>query len=120
MSYFDVALASFWQLARHRQQCEAAKLETSCEAGSLHIQLNAKLGHPDLLHFHHPSAPPCTRKSPSQLRRQERRRHVAKTNVDIAKSTQNLSAKDIAPNKEAENPQYLSDISPMINSEKPS
>ena len=55
----DVALASFWQLTRHWQQGEIAKLEMSCEAGSLNIQLNAKIGHPDLLHFHHPSVPPC-------------------------------------------------------------
>ena len=46
MSKLDMALASFWQLARHWQQGEAAKLEMSCEAGSLNIQLNPKLGHP--------------------------------------------------------------------------
>ena len=73
----------------------------SCEAGSLNIQLNAKLRHPDLPHFHHPSAPPCKRKSPSQFCLQERRRHAAKTNVEKAKSTQNLSA---APSKEDEKP----------------
>ena len=58
MSNLDVAFASFWQLARHWQQREAAKLEISCEAGSLNIKLNAKLGHPDLLQFYHLSAPP--------------------------------------------------------------
>ena len=79
------------KLARHWQHGETAKLEMSCENGSLNIRLNAKLGLPDLLHFHHPSAPPCKRKSPSQLRRQERRLHAAETNVDIAMSTQNLS-----------------------------
>ena len=52
-------------------------LEMSCEAGSLNIQLIAKLGHPDLLSFHHHYAPPCKRKSPSQLRQQDRRRHAA-------------------------------------------
>ena len=78
MCNLDVALASFWHLARYYwQQGEAAKLEMSCEAESLTIQLNPKLGHPDLFHFHHPSAPPCKRKSPSQLRRQERGRHAA-------------------------------------------
>ena len=76
----------------------------SCEAGSLNIELNVKLRHPDLLLFHHPFAPPCKRKSPSQLRRQERQSHAAKTNVEEAKSTQNLSADDIAPSKEAEKP----------------
>ena len=110
MSNLDVALASFWQLARHWQQGDAAKIEMSCEAGSLNTQLNAKLGHPDL--------------------RKEGRRHAAKTNIQGAKSTQNLSAEDFAPSKEAENPkksflehenpQYSSDISPMRNTEKPS
>ena len=125
-----MALSSFWQLARHWQQGEAAKLDMSCEAGSLNIQQNAKLGHPDLLHFHNPSAHPCKTKSPSQLCQQERRRHAAKTNVEEAKLTQKCYADDIAPSKEAanpkesflehENPQYSPDTSPMINTEKPS
>ena len=46
MCNLDMALASFWHLARHWQQGEAAQLEMSCEAGSLNIQLNPKLGHP--------------------------------------------------------------------------
>ena len=104
MSNLDVALASFWQLVRHWQHGEIAKLEMSCEAGSLNIQKKANLGHPDLLHFHHPSAPPCKTKSPSQLRRQERTRHAAKTNVEEAKCTHNLIADNIAPSKEAEKP----------------
>ena len=87
-----MALSSFWQLARHWQQDKAAKLEMSCEAGSLHIQLNAMLGNSDLLHFHRPSAPPCKRKSLSQLRRQECMRHAAKTNVEEPKSRQTFSA----------------------------
>ena len=74
----------------------------SCEARSLNIQLNAKLRYPDLLHFHHPSAPSCKRKSPSHLRRQERRRHAAKANVEEARYTQHLSAEDTALSKEAE------------------
>ena len=37
----DVTLASFWHLASHWQQGESEKLEISCEAGSLNIQLNA-------------------------------------------------------------------------------
>ena len=99
-----------------------------CEAGSLNIYLNAKLRHSDLLDFYYPSAPHCKRKSTSQLRRQERRHHAAKTNVEEAKSTQNLRAENIAPSKEAEkpkeslsqheNPQFSYDISPMINTEK--
>mgnify|MGYP000197146409 CR=1 FL=1 len=53
-----------------------------------------------------------------------------KNNVDVSKSTQNLSAEDNNPSKEAkkpkesflehENPQYLSDISPMISTKKTS
>ena len=130
MSNLNVALASFWQLARHCQQGEAAKLEMSCEAGSLNIQLNANLVHPDSLHIHHPLAPPCKRKSPSQLCRQGRRRHEAKTNAEQAKTIHNLGSEDIDPSKEAEktkelfgepeNSQYSSNISPMTNAEKPS
>ena len=67
MPYLEVALASFWQLARHPQQGEAEELKMSCEARSINIRLNDKLGHPDLLPFHHPSAPSYKRKSPSQL-----------------------------------------------------
>ena len=125
MSSLDVAIASFWQLARHWQLGEAAKLEIPCEAGSLNVQLNAKISHPCLIHFHHPSAPTCKRKSPSLYCPQEHRCHAAKTNDGEAKSTHNLSAEDIAPSKKAEKPkeafleQYSSDISPMINPEKP-
>ena len=46
MCNLDVALASFWHLATPWPQGEAAKLEMSCEAGSLYIQLNPKPGHP--------------------------------------------------------------------------
>ena len=99
MYILDVALASFWHLARHWRQGEATKLDMSCEAGSLNMQLDAKLGLPDLLHFHPPSAPPCKRKYSSQMPQQERRRHTAKTNVEGTKSTQNLSSEDIAPSK---------------------
>ena len=66
----------------------------SCEDGSPNIQRNAKLRHPDLLHSHHHSAPPCKRKSPLQLRRQEHSLHATKTNVEEAKSTQSLSAEE--------------------------
>ena len=104
MFNLDVALASFWQLARHWKHGEAAALDMSCEAGSHNIQQNAKLGHPDLLHFHNPSAHPCKTKYPSQLCQQERRRHAAKTNVEDAKSTRNLSTEDISPRKKTEKP----------------
>ena len=75
MSNIDVALARFWQIARHWKQGEPAKLELSCEAGSLQMQLTAKLGHPDQPHFPSSTHPHNLKKnSPSQLRRKERRR----------------------------------------------
>ena len=81
MSNLDVAVASFWQLARHWKKGDKAKLELSCEGENLHIQLSAVLGHPDQPHFPYPpsSYPPSQfkKKSPSQLRRQERRRQEA-------------------------------------------
>ena len=54
MSNLDVAVASFWQLARHWKQGDKAKLELTCEDGSLHMQLSAALNHPDHRHFPHP------------------------------------------------------------------
>ena len=95
-----------------------------CKAGSLNIQLYVKLRHPDLLHFHHPFEPSCKRKSPSQLHRQEHRYHAAKTNVEEAKlsAEYNNPSKEVEKPKESflenENPQYSSDISSMINTEK--
>ena len=92
-----------WQLARHWKQGDKAKLELSCEDGSLHMQLSAVLGHPDLLHFPHPPPPhppPPTstptppvlkkKKSPSQLRRQERRRKEALDKAVEASATRNI------------------------------
>ena len=82
-SNLDVAISGFWQLARHWHQGAKAKLELSCEDGSLHKKLSAVLCHPDLPHFPHPPPhhsphphppspppPPLKKKSPSQLRRQ--------------------------------------------------
>ena len=46
MCHLDVALVSFCHLESHWQQGEAEKLEMSCEAGSLNIQLNPKHGYP--------------------------------------------------------------------------
>ena len=65
MSNLDVALASFWQLARHWKQGDTAKLELSCQAGSLELQLSAKLGHPDHLHFPNPPPHPLLKKKSS-------------------------------------------------------
>ena len=78
MSNLDVAVSSFWQLARHWKSGQKAKLELTCEDGSLNLQLSAVLGHPDHVSFPTPSFPPpqfsFKRKSPSQLGRKERRR----------------------------------------------
>ena len=96
MSNLDVAVASFWQLARHWNQGGKAKLELSCEDGNLHMQLSANLGHPDQPHFPHPPPPssfPPTKirkKSPSQLRRQERRQREACRKAEEAASLTNI------------------------------
>ena len=47
MSNLDVAVSSFWQLARHWKMGEKAKLELLCEGEKLYIQLSAVLGHAD-------------------------------------------------------------------------
>ena len=89
ISNLNVAVSSFWQLARHWNQGDKAKLELSCEDGGLHMHLSVVLGHPDQPHFPHPPPhhspphpppsfpPPPKKKSPSQLRRQERRQNEA-------------------------------------------
>ena len=94
MSNLDVAVTSFWQLARCWKQGDKAKLELACEDGNLHMQLSAVLGHPDQPHFPHPPPPPHhtpspplapgKKKCPSQLRRQERRKCEAKAKADKA------------------------------------
>ena len=98
MSNLDVAVSSFWQLARHWKQGDKAKLELTCEVGSLHMQLSAALGHPDHPHFPYPPPPPPPtplapsspilkkKKSPSQLRRQERRRQGTLARAEEAAS----------------------------------
>ena len=54
MCKLDVDLASFWHLARHWQQGEAANLEMSCEAGSLSLQLMISTKKPcQLFRFDH-------------------------------------------------------------------
>ena len=106
MSNLDVAVSSFWQLARHWKQGDKAKLELSCEGGSLQMQLSAVLGHPDRPHFPHPPPPPphhapspplapVKKKSPSQLRRQERRKCEAEAKADKAASVEELIPKDV-------------------------
>ena len=51
MINLELALGSFWQLARHWKMGDTAKLELSCEGGNLQLNFSAKLGHPDLQHF---------------------------------------------------------------------
>ena len=97
MSNLDVAVTSFWQLARHWKQGDKARLELSCEDGNLHMQLSAVLGHPDQPHFPRPPPPqapfppPKRRKSPSQLRRQERRQAEALTKAENAASQSHIT-----------------------------
>ena len=88
MSNLDVAVSSFWQLARHWKSGGKAKLELACEDGSLQMHLSAVLGHPHQPQFPHPPHPPPFHPIPkknkalSQLRLQERRRKEA-----LAKAT---------------------------------
>ena len=106
MSNLDVALSSFWQLARHWKQGDTAKLELSCEAGSLHLQLSAKLGHPDHIHFPQSlNSSSCKKKSPSQLRRQERRRQQALSkaaNENVSQESDKNTFDNVPTSKEAE------------------
>ena len=104
MSNLDVAVTSFWQLARHWKQGDKAKLELSCEDGNLPMQLSAVLGHPDKPHFPHPPppdhapSPPLAivkKKSPSQLRPQERRKFEANAKADKACSEERIISKDV-------------------------
>ena len=97
MLNLDVAVASFWQLARYWKQGDKAKLELVCEGESLHMKLSSGLGHPDQPQFPLPS-PPCPlspatfsgfkkKESPSQLSREERRRketHHTATSPSLA------------------------------------
>ena len=49
-------------------------LELSCEAGDIKMTMASKLGHPDKLHFPPPPDSFIKNKSPSMIRRQERRK----------------------------------------------
>ena len=106
MINLEVALGSFWQLARHWKMGDTAKLELACEGGNLHMQLSAKLGHPDLQHFKQPpqspSLPSCSTpssgkmKTPSQLRRQDRRRLEALDKAAAVKAAADKTTADKA------------------------
>ena len=94
MLNIDIAINSFRQFARFWKNGETAKFEMSCENGTLGMNMSANLGHPDLLHFPHPPPPfspppaPYIRKTPSQLRRMERRQ---KEKADKGKVQENKS-----------------------------
>ena len=103
MSNLEVTLSSFWQLARHWEEGNDAKLELKCEDGNLQMHMSASLGHPDKLHFPDPlppSEPFKKKKTPSQLRRQEFRREEALSKSDMSKSFQESSDKDVPPSKD--------------------
>ena len=94
MLNIEVAQDSFWQFARFWKNGEDAKLEMSCKNGLLELNISAKIGHPDHLHFPpppHVPAPIIRSKSPSQLRRQVRRqqeRAEEAPNVDKTQSNE--------------------------------
>ena len=114
MSNLDVAVATFWQLARHWKNGDKAKLELSCEGESLHIQLSARLGPPEQQHFPDPPQiiPSVKKKSPSQLHRQERRRQEAlsKANLTTTKESDQYAIEHITVVEETEKSKENSDI----------
>ena len=125
MTNLEVAVNSFWQLARHWNQGAKAKLELSCEDGNLHMQLSAVLGHPDQPHFphppphHHPPPPPSFPphrkiKSPSQLRRQERRKQETLAKAEEAAS-QEKSERDLYESVPTKNDVEVKAESPTEN-----
>ena len=114
MTNLELALGSFWQLARHWKMGDSAKLELSCEGGNLQMNFSAKLGHPDLQHFQQEkpptsststpaTSPPlsCKRKTPSQLRRQDRRRCAALDKAAVKAATDRIAADKAASHKVA-------------------
>ena len=107
MSNLDVAVATFWQLARHWKNGDKAKLELlSCEGESLYMQLSARLGPPEQQHFPNPPPiiPSVKQKSPNQLRRQEQRQQeaVSKANLATTKESEQDASENITVVKEAE------------------
>ena len=123
MSNLDVAVATFWQLARHWKNGDKAKLELlSCEGESLYIQLSARLGPPEQQHFPDPPQiiPSVKKKSPSQLRRQERRRQetLSKANLAKSKESDQDASKHITVVEEAEKSKENSDMNKKKSSKK--
>ena len=112
MTNLELALGSFWQFARHWKMRDTAKLELTCEGGNLQMNFSAKLGHPDIQHFQQEKPPPsstspsvtspplsCKRKTPSQLRRQDRRRCAALDKAAVKAATDRTAADKAASDK---------------------
>ena len=120
MSNLGVAVATFWQLARHRKNSEKTKLELSCKSKSLHIQLSAVLSHPEQQHFLTPQSNVTLskNKSPSQLRRQERRwQEALRANLATAKAFEE-EARENAPVKKVVEKSKVSNKYPKENASK--
>ena len=92
MSNLDVALAGFWQIARHWKNGDKAKIELFCEAGSLYMQLSAMLGHPDQPYFPHPPSHPPPLPPSSSYKKNHCPSSVAKI---VAKRRQLLKLKKL-------------------------
>ena len=129
LSNLDVAVSSFWQLARHWNQGDKAKLELSCEGGTLQMQLSAVLGHPERPHFLHPPSshppppvhppPPSVQpkqknKSPSKICRQERR-HIEASKSNKEDGILKEASKKDNPNSETSDDEGTKDISDSPN-----
>ena len=56
MLNIDLAVASFWQLARHWKSEQTAKLELACEGGNLYLKQSCKAWSfsPSPFHFNLP------------------------------------------------------------------
>jgi hypothetical protein len=129
LSNLDVAVSSFWQLARHWNQDDKAKLELSCEGGTLQLQLSAVLGHQERPHFLHPPSshppppvhppPPSVQpkqknKSPSKIRRQERW-HIEASKSNKEDGILKEASKKDNPNSETSDDEGTKDISDSPN-----
>ena len=67
--------ATFWEFTKMWRNKSTAKLSFSCEGGNLNLELAASLGNPDDVHHEVPRHHiyPVKRKSPAELRRNQRR-----------------------------------------------
>ena len=72
----DFALASFWEFARIWKSGKKCKFTLSCDGGVGEIHLVAGLGAAEEPHFPFHGSRAQRKKTPSQLRREERRRNA--------------------------------------------